>query len=130
MSESARPTLVFVYGTLKTGGTNHHYLKGQKLLGEARTEPGYRLYVVADYPGLVADRSDQEGVQGELWAVDAATLPALDELEGLDEGLYAREPIQLQAPFDRHEVVTYYYLFPVAGCPTLPDGNWPVHMGW
>ena len=31
-------TTVFVYGTLKRGGSNHAFLQGQQFLGEGRTQ--------------------------------------------------------------------------------------------
>lgn len=121
----ATSTLVFVYGTLKRGGSNHHYLRGQSFVGEARTVPGFRLYVVADYPGMVPDAADTDGVAGEVWAVDPAALVRLDELEGVEEGLYVREPARLRAPFTAQPVQTYRYLWSVVGCPWLQGGVWP-----
>src|SRR5689334_7669355 len=91
--------LVFVYGTLKRGGSNHPYLAGQSFVGEARTVPGFRLYELSGFPGMIAMPSDREGVAGEVWSVDAAALEQLDALEGVDEGLYRREPVPLVAPF-------------------------------
>ncbi|MEO0054713.1 MAG: hypothetical protein RLZZ50_660 [Verrucomicrobiota bacterium] len=86
-----RPHLVFVYGTLKRGGSNHARMAGQIFLGAARTAPGVTLYSLGEYPGLVFSPEDRQGVEGELWTVDATTLASLDELEGVAEGLYARE---------------------------------------
>lgn len=90
-------SVLFVYGTLKHGGSNHGWLEGQTFLGPARTAPGFTLYSLGDYPGLVADASDREGVTGELWLVDAACLARLDAFEGVPEGLYAREQVRLAA---------------------------------
>jgi gamma-glutamylaminecyclotransferase len=108
--------LVFVYGTLKRGGTNHRYLAGQTFVGEARTVAGFQLYQLSGYPGMVAENSPQaEGVTGEVWSIDAATLRRLDQLEGLAEGLYRREPIPLLPPFDERVVETYLYAQSVLG---------------
>ncbi len=119
---------VFVYGTLKVGGTNHHFLHGQTLLGSARTPPGYRLYLVADYPGMVRDPSDTRGVTGEVWEVDDATLAQLDILEGLEEGLYRRDAIDLPPPFESAPVLTYLYLRNIRGRRAFVDGTWPVRF--
>ncbi|MFA6962365.1 MAG: gamma-glutamylcyclotransferase family protein [Opitutaceae bacterium] len=100
---------LFVYGTLKRGCKNHAHIAGQTYQGEARSEPGYRLYDLGDYPGMVVDTSDTEGVTGELWSVDNAALARLDEFEGLNEGLYRRVAIKLlttSAPITAH---TYLY---------------------
>ena len=91
----ASGALLFVYGTLKRGGSNHGWLEGQLFLGPARTAPGVTLYSLGEYPGLVADISDRDGVVGELWSVDAACLARLDAFEGVPEGLYVREGAHL-----------------------------------
>jgi len=117
-------TRVFVYGTLKRGGSNHALLAGQKFLGEARTPPGVTLYSLGDYPGLVRSPGDTAGVVGELWAVDDACLQQLDELEGVAEGLYARVPIKLAPPFDDQPVETYLYLRPLDN-RTAIGTDWP-----
>ena len=92
--------LVFVYGTLKRGGSNHGRLTGQTYVGNARTDRGVTLYSLGvqdgrggagGYPGLVYSSTDKDGVTGELWYIDNTTLTSLDELEGVAEGLYIRE---------------------------------------
>lgn len=118
-------TLVFVYGTLKRGGSNHHFLAGQRFLGEARTAPGYRLYHLSGYPGMIPLTDDRDGVTGEVWSVDPACLAELDRLEGTDEGLYRREPIALLTPFGGQDIQTYIYARSVAGKPDL-GSTWPV----
>lgn len=87
--------VLFVYGTLKRGGANHRQMEGQRFLGAARTAPGFTLYSLGEYPGLVVEPGDREGVTGELWSVDAAGLARLDAFEGVPEGLYVREPARL-----------------------------------
>jgi gamma-glutamylaminecyclotransferase len=114
-------TRVFVYGTLKRGGDNHHYIAYQQFLGAARTTAGYTLYSLGDYPGMVRAPADTAGVVGELWAVDAACLQQLDLLEGVNEGLYERVPLKLAAPSDDQLVETYLYLGNVTGRPSLGD---------
>jgi gamma-glutamylaminecyclotransferase len=102
-------TLLFVYGTLKRGCKNHRHLADQTFVGEARTAPGYRLYDLGDYPGMIADPTDTQGVTGEVWSVDAAALARLDDFEGVGEALYRRERIRLLPPFDQAAVHTYLY---------------------
>jgi gamma-glutamylaminecyclotransferase len=101
--------LIFVYGTLKRGCSNHHYLAGQTFIGEARTRPGFRLYALDGFPGMVLRTDDHEGVHGEVWSVDAACLARLDVLEGVAEGLYRREVIDLLPPFADQAVEAYVY---------------------
>lgn len=108
-------TRIFVYGTLKRGCKNHRQLAGQTCIGEARTTPGYQLYDLGDYPGMVADPSDTTGVTGEVWSVDADALSRLDAFEGVHEGLYRRAPVALLAPFDHGTTQSYFYLFDLVG---------------
>jgi gamma-glutamylcyclotransferase (GGCT)/AIG2-like uncharacterized protein YtfP len=102
-------SLIFVYGTLKRGGSNHHYLTGQKFLGAARTVPGFRLFELGGFPGLVPVPEDKAGVIGEVYDADATAVAKLDVLEGLAEGMYRRETVKLQAPFADQAIETYIY---------------------
>jgi gamma-glutamylaminecyclotransferase len=106
---------VFVYGTLKRGGSNHALLAGQRLIGPARTRPEFKLYELDGYPGLVRVAAEGRSIGGELWAVDDPCLAALDELEGTGSGLYAREPIGLLPPLEGAHAQAYLYLPSVAG---------------
>lgn len=87
--------LLFAYGTLKRGGRGNRWLAGQRYVGEAVTEPTYRLYDLGTYPGLVKDGSAGLAVKGELWEVDEACLAELDDYEYAPE-LYTREPVAVQ----------------------------------
>lgn len=108
-------TLLFVYGTLKRGCCNHGQLAGQKLIGPARTVPGYQLHDLGSYPGMIANSADCDGVAGEVWSVDAPCLLELDLFEGVPEGLYRREAILLRAPFAHEKIETFIYNQSVVG---------------
>jgi len=103
-------SLVFVYGTLKRGCCNHHYLDGQAFLGAARTAPGFELFDLGGHPGMVARPGGPTCVGGEVWAVDAACLERLDVLEGTAEGIYRRGAVPLPGPFAERGVEAYFYL--------------------
>lgn len=118
-------TRVFVYGTLKRGGDNHSYIAYQQFLADAHTGPGFTLYSLGNYPGMIRAPQDTTGVTGELWAVDDACLKQLDLLEGVNEGLYERVPIKLAAPADGEPVETYLYLNSVTGRKLL-GSTWKV----
>lgn len=115
--------LVFVYGTLQRGRALHEHLAGQRFVGEARTQPEYRLYRIDWYPGLVEASSSGEGlaIHGEVWDVDEASMAILDRVEEVDSGLYERRLIRLQKPFDQSEVLAYLYLGDVEGCSDYGD---------
>lgn len=84
------PELVFVYGTLKRGHGNHHWLAEAPFKGEAIL-PGVVLHDLGPFPMAVPG----EGlVRGEVYDVDAAGLARLDRLEGYPR-LYDRLPMPL-----------------------------------
>lgn len=87
-------TILFVYGTLKRGQRNHHWLRGQHFVGIGVTEPRFRVYDLGSYPGLVRDEQDGVEVRGELWEVDDVRLGELDHFEGVPD-LFQRESIQV-----------------------------------
>lgn len=118
-------TRVFVYGTLKRHGSNHRFLAGQEFVGNAQTVGGYVLYSLGDFPGMVRSASATDFVAGEVWNVNDACLAQLDALEGLEEGLYKREPVKLAPPFHDCSVETYLYLQSVDGRPMI-GSTWPV----
>jgi gamma-glutamylcyclotransferase (GGCT)/AIG2-like uncharacterized protein YtfP len=108
-------TLLFVYGTLKRGGSNQHYLAGQKFIGVARTPPGFRLFSLGEYPGMIPFADDRDGVSGEVWSVEVDCLEHLDVLEDIAGGTYRREPVPLLAPFADHKIEGYIYARSVEG---------------
>jgi len=116
-------TLLFVYGTLKRGCTNHAFLEGQRFVGTARTVPGFRLYDLGGYPGIATRSDDRDGVVGEVWSVDEAGLRELDHFEGVHEGLYRRERINLMPPFADQDIDAYLPAVPFDGKPEV-GGEW------
>ncbi len=115
-------TRVFVYGTLKTGLSNHGWLRGQTLLGQAMTEPRYRMFDLGGYPGMV-ECADGLSIEGEVWEVDEAGLARLNVLEGVAEGEYALDVIALKGDWAGREVLGYLYLGPVTGKRDV-GANW------
>jgi len=117
--------LIFVYGTLKRGGSNHSLLAEQKFIAVARTEPRYKLYAIGDFPAMITAPQDGCSIEGEIYEVDSARLPALDELEDVAHGMYERVPIQLLPPQDSLKVEGYLYLFGVVGRRDC-GSSWPI----
>lgn len=116
--------LIFVYGTLKRGGSNHAWLRGQRFVAEAATQPQYRQYDLGGYPGLVLDPAQGQSIEGELWEVDAEGLQRLDELEDVDGGEYVREPVPLRPPHDKLQAEGYRYLREVRNAREI-GARWP-----
>lgn len=120
--------LLFVYGTLKRGGTNHHLLRSQHWIADGRTEPRFALYDLSDYPGLVRTTDRPEAITGELWQVDEASLAWLDEFEecGL---LFERELIPVYDDRGRWlRAWAYLYRLPVDSAVRIGP-CWPVGSG-
>ena len=83
--------LVFVYGSLKRGETNHHWLEGASWQGEAELG-GVVLHDLGPFPMAVIG----EGIAlGEVYAVEACGLARLDKLEGYPR-LYDRQVLTLR----------------------------------
>jgi gamma-glutamylcyclotransferase (GGCT)/AIG2-like uncharacterized protein YtfP len=70
---------VFVYGTLKSGFSNHYLLKGCKFFGAAVTVPTYKM-IENGFPVIMPD-PEGKPLAGEIYTVDDETLARLDQLE-------------------------------------------------
>ena len=71
--------MVFVYGTLRRGGSNHWRMAQARFVAEGVLRG--RLYRIDWYPGLITDEN-AEAVKGEIYRTDDETMAALDEFEG------------------------------------------------
>lgn len=92
------PELVFVYGTLRDGGSNHFRMVGAQAVGAGHVRG--KLYGIDWYPGLVLD-AEGERVLGEVYAVGAEQMAALDAFEGLPVGeLIGPEYRRVQVPVE------------------------------
>lgn len=129
---------VFVYGTLRPGGSNHHWLGEGKLTLTPAVFTGGILVNKGPYPYLLEDEAGK--VVGELVEVDAAdwarVAAALDRLEGTDSArpvhdsnLYNRylRPVKT----DRGPVEAWVYIPPASrqdqlrqAFPLIESGDW------
>jgi gamma-glutamylaminecyclotransferase len=116
--------ILFVYGSLKRGHRNHRLIADQEYLGEAATEPRYRVIDLGRYPGLIRDDADGLAVRGELWAVGPDRLRELDDFEG-GEGLWARGPVAIPG---REGVEAYFWTGAVPPF-AASGGRWPLGSG-
>lgn len=126
---AGQETLIFVYGTLRRGGSNHHRLDDASFVARA-TLPG-RLYRFGWYPGLIADSSANE-VVGEIYRIRSSMLPGLDHYEGPE---YCREIMNLRilpdpdADASKHpsqHATAWVWLWqgPVHEDQRIPSGDW------
>lgn len=101
--------LLFLYGTLKRGLTNHvRYLafaeakKKAAFLGLAATREKFPLVIRPPHlqpttcaPVVIDKAGSGHHIQGEVFKVDEDTLAALDILEGVRSGFYYKKVIQV-----------------------------------
>lgn len=92
--------LVFVYGTLRCGGSNHFRMDGADFVTDGRIAG--RLYKISWYPGLVLDDAGDD-IIGEVYSVDQELLGNLDSFEGVSAGEtedseYRRVPATVTRP--------------------------------
>jgi gamma-glutamylaminecyclotransferase len=115
--------LVFVYGTLLRGLSNHTLLAQARFLGAARTKEAYALYVAA-YPKVIRDEPVSP-IVGELYLVNGPTLALLDDLED-HPFMYRREQISVIMD-DGEETLAWIYFHPQPGGYLVAGGdllNW------
>ena len=121
---------IFVYGTLKKGGSRYEHIRqyGLKFVANARTQG--RLYSLAneDYPAAKFELGTSY-VHGELYKIrdDHVNewLNKIDDEEGVDEGLYARILRKVEADGGKVDAWVYAYLPPVNEGLEIPTGIFP-----
>lgn len=121
------PQLVFVYGTLRRGGSNHFRMAGAEFVA-AGTITG-RIYRIDWYPGLVLDDAGEE-IHGEVYSVTPDQLSTLDVFEGLSAGeIEGSEYRRVQTTVVRQDSQTltawvWEWLGLTAESQRLTDGDW------
>ncbi|CAG9262005.1 gamma-glutamylcyclotransferase family protein [Paraburkholderia unamae] len=128
---------VFVYGTLRAGEINdinlaadRHAIARPRHLGLTRLAG--RLFDFGSYPGMVTEAADaQSTVVGDVYEIDDALLPVLDEIEqvypGVD-GLFISKEVNIEVQGERIACL-YYPVAPgaIAGRPEIESGDWVAH---
>jgi gamma-glutamylcyclotransferase (GGCT)/AIG2-like uncharacterized protein YtfP len=81
--------LIFVYGTLKKGFSNHRLLEKDKFISEAETIDKYAMYVHG-IPYVNYDEPISE-ITGEIYQVSKMSLLMIDLLEGHPSWYYRKK---------------------------------------
>jgi gamma-glutamylcyclotransferase (GGCT)/AIG2-like uncharacterized protein YtfP len=84
--------LMIVYGTLRRGEINE--LISANYIGDPIKIRGFAMYDLGWFPGAVRS-SWEDFIIAELIELPDEDLELIDELEGVDEGLYHRELVAL-----------------------------------
>ena len=109
--------LVFVYGSLKKGFHNHHYVEGCK--GCEASMEGIELH---SGPGFPFCQRGEGVVHGELYEVSDKQLRSIDMLEGHPR-FYKRE--KLYAKVNGDVIEAWVYLSDRAEAyPKIENGMW------
>jgi gamma-glutamylcyclotransferase (GGCT)/AIG2-like uncharacterized protein YtfP len=104
---------LFVYGTLRKGGSAHHLLGGAPLLARGVGLEGFSLYSAGWYPVAVAQGGGQ--IRGDIVSIPEALWPILDGYEGEE---YERQFLRDE------DLWIYLYKVPVNNMPLVKGGDW------
>jgi len=126
---------VFVYGTLRSGGSNAFRMVGTTSLGAATIQA--KLYRVhEDFPGVILSANTDDFVVGEVYAdVSEEQLLQLDIYEGCDASMPEEERIyqrvKVTAYLESGEPVELYlweYIREVSEEDRVMGGDWLLEL--
>lgn len=140
---------LFVYGSLREGGSRHGWLQRTSPEGLCRAwTPGRLFQLPNGDAALVAGAEPESPPPGPGWVIGEfvgyddeemleSALADLDPLEGVEEELYLRRAVALVLD-SGHRYVAWAYVFPEDRLPRLlreavelPEGDWgPYLEGW
>lgn len=103
-------SVVFVYGSLKRGESNHRLLAEAEFLGRGRTEPLFALYCLGPWPAMIRTTESPTAVEGELYRIGDRLLEQLDHFEAVGE-LYERQSIKVANLDDGGTHMAWVYLY-------------------
>ena len=83
---------LFVYGSLRTGGSHRSLLEDAQRIGEIRTAPYCALVTDGNFPGLIPG---DQSVLGEIFEVTPSLWKVLDAFEGCPE-IYTCSAVMLE----------------------------------
>jgi gamma-glutamylcyclotransferase (GGCT)/AIG2-like uncharacterized protein YtfP len=130
--------LLFVYGTLLSGLSNHHHMVGAACLGPAIVQGA--LFDMGDYPAMLVsgELSAPLGpVLGELYKIEAPHWPRLDALEAVDpdsieNSMYLRRTAEVTWLAGEAQATVraqvYIYNWSLVGRPRIEQGDFRRHV--
>ncbi|MFG6496430.1 gamma-glutamylcyclotransferase [Fictibacillus sp. UD] len=118
--------LVFVYGTLRKGGSNDHYLEKAVCVEEKCYTEGQLYDTGWGYPALVVESG--KWVTGELYEITHDELKHLDRLEDYEESgtnnLYDRIVAKIRTPDGELEALLYIMKKKEKHFLPIPENDW------
>ena len=134
----AENDLLFVYGTLLSGLSNHHHMQGALCLGPASVQGA--LFDLGEYPAMLVAGSRAEPLEtvlGELYQIEASHWQRLDTLEEVDpesieNSMYLRVTSEVtwlasETPQTLRAQV-YVYNWSLEGRPRIESGDFRRHI--
>lgn len=110
---------VFVYGTLRKRGVNHHLLEKSSCIQPQQIIQGYCLYDYQHHYPYMLEGQKKEAVVGEIYNIDESTRMQLDILEDIEHKLYRFEYLPT------YQCYTYLkYDHEVDGLVKISNGDW------
>lgn len=117
--EPATTPLIFVYGTLRRGGSNHFRMASMDWVSSATVRGN--LYRVDWFPALVLD-PDAPSVIGEIYQINNTSLAALDEFEGSQYHRALTTATDTQG--QKFEVWIWEWIDSIETLQSIPSGDW------
>lgn len=103
--------LIFVYGTLKRGCRNNHYLKDATFLDIAETVNRYIMKKhVGNYPAAL-ESDTKYTIPGELWLCSEETAKSIDRLEDYPYLFYREEVLVKCKSKEQYNGYAWMYFF-------------------
>lgn len=102
-------TLIFCYGTLKSGYSNHGLIHESEFVGRATTINKYTMYSNGNFPYVCyLEDEDNYTISGEVYKVSPETLQRVDRLEG-HPTFYHRKPIMVELESGEQIIAEIYF---------------------
>ena len=123
--ESEKKHLVFVYGTLRQGFSNHYLLETSIWKDYSETVEKYAMFeqgipFVSKNISLIA-------ITGEVYEVSDDVLGYLDLLEGHPHA-YKREQVEVKLKFTNEIVKAWLYFYPNPRGRVIESGDYNEHI--
>lgn len=123
--------LVFVYGTLRKGGSNHRLLENSRFVTDATIRG--RIHDCWGFPGLIRiDETQDSSVVGECYYVTNEVLADLDWLEG-HPNFFQRLLVDVYPGVTQDIGPAWAYFYKdietlEEDCPVILSGDWIRHV--
>jgi gamma-glutamylcyclotransferase (GGCT)/AIG2-like uncharacterized protein YtfP len=123
--QDSPPQYVFFYGSLKRGGKSYGRLRVRvRFISPGQIRANLYSLSGGEYSGAVATSTPRRFVKGDLFLLKQPqkTLAELDKFEGIDEGLFRRELVDVWVRGRRVKAWTYFYARPLTDATLIPSG--------